>query len=774
MDRPSTLLSDVRQLIAHLPVAVYICEAPTGVIVAHNRRAVELWGREPRPGDPDERFCGSFRLYHPEGTRLAHHETPMAEVLRDGIVREAEVVIERPDGSRLTARVDVAPLRGPAGELLGAVNVFQDVTATKAGEEALRRSEARYRAIVESQPDLVCRFLADGTLTFVNDAYCRYFGFAREEMIGKPYAPIVHPDDVEEVRANVAGLGPASPHATIENRVRRADGRYRWTQWTNRALTDEDGRVLEFQAAGRDITERKEAEEAAGRLAAIVESAEDAIVSKTLDGVITSWNHAAETIFGYTAAEAVGRPIAIIIPPDRREEEDGILRRLRTGETIRHFETERITKDGRRLPVSLTVSPIRNAAGKIIGASKIGRDVSERHRTRMRLEELLRRERSAREEADAARREAERTNRAKDEFMAMLAHELRNPLSVVANAVTILESGAGAAHDSRARRMIRKQTVHLTRLLDDLLDVARITSGRIELEEETLDLRSVIETSVESQRHHVDGKRQRLDVSLPGRPVPVVGDPVRLQQVVGNLLNNASRYTPAGGSIGVTLAVESGEAVLRVRDDGRGIAPEDLGSIFELFKQANPTLARTEGGLGIGLTLVQRVVRLHGGRVDARSEGLGRGAELVVTLPLAAGIPEADARRETPPPPPGRRILVIEDHEDGREMLVETLRLHGHEVVAAATGQEGIEAAGRHAPEVVLVDIGLPDVDGYEVGRRIRKSLGAGVRLIAVTGYGQPRDRSRSDEAGFDAHLVKPVAPATLAEALRAPSGNDA
>jgi CheY-like chemotaxis protein len=258
-----------------------------------------------------------------------------------------------------------------------------------------------------------------------------------------------------------------------------------------------------------------------------------------------------------------------------------------------------------------------------------------------------------------------------------------------------------------------------------------------------------------------------VSLSFGSDPITVVGDPVRLHQIFGNLLNNASKYTPPGGSIRISLGVEGDEGIVRIEDNGAGIPRDKLESIFDLFAQANPKLARTEGGLGIGLTLVKQLVELHGGMVEARSEGPGRGAEFVVRLPVA--------RPSVPAPPPtsepaklvSQRILVIEDGSDGREMLVMVLRLSGHEVYAAATGAEGIAIALRRSPAVVLLDIGLPDVDGYEVGRELRQKLGPKVRLVALTGYGQPQDRAKTQEAGFDAHVVKPVDPAKLNELLQ-------
>jgi PAS domain S-box-containing protein len=624
-------------LIAQLPIAVYVCEAPSGLVRLYNQRAVELWGREPTLGE--QRYCGAIRLFRPDGTHLPHAETPMAEVLLFGGERTDDVVIERPDGSRVVVRVNITALRDPEGRIVGAVNAFQDVT------------------------------------------------------------------------------------------------------------------------------ERKKFEDDAARLAAIIVSADDAIISKSLDGRIMSWNRAAEALFGYTEAEVLGKSITIIIPPERLHEEEVIISRLRRGEAIEHFETERIGKDGRNIQVSLTVSPIKDRRGRIIGASKVARDIRDRKRLEREREELLIRERVARAKAEAA-------NQTKDEFLAMLAHELRNPVGVIVNALSVLDESKELDQErapqlGRARTVIGRHARHLARLLDDLLDVARITEGIIDLERQLVDLRLIAQQAVETERHHIDGKRQQVTLALGECPVPVTGDSLRLQQVVGNLVNNACKYTPSGGSISITLAAEGESAVVRVLDSGAGIPPDRLEAVFDLFTQVNPSLARTEGGLGIGLTLVRRLVQLHGGEVRARSHGLGTGAEFIVRLPLAREVIQRPVHPSPAPSLTPTRILVIEDNADGREMLSISLRLAGHEVWEAATGNEGIEMAQRHAPAIVLIDVGLPDIDGYEVGRRLRQTVGTAARLIAVTGYGPPQDRARSEQAGFDAHVVKPVELSRLAEIIQ-------
>jgi signal transduction histidine kinase len=379
----------------------------------------------------------------------------------------------------------------------------------------------------------------------------------------------------------------------------------------------------------------------------------------------------------------------------------------------------------------------------------------------------LQRERLARAEADTARREAERASEAKDEFLAMLAHELRNPLGVIATALAVLErTEPSNPQHARSQAAIRRQTEHLARLLDDLLDVARITKGEIQLHQSPLDLRATVELGIENQRNRIDSKKQQLNLAMPNEPVIVMGDSVRLQQIFGNILHNASKYTAAGGTISVSLAAQNDSAVLRIRDNGAGIAPDQLEWIFGLFAQANQSLARTEGGLGVGLTVARRLAELHGGRLHATSEGVGLGSEFVVELPIAkaqelASTPVLASASDTK-----KRILVVEDNDDGREMLASALRLQGHEVYEAATGRAGIEQAALHPVDVVLVDIGLPDILGYEVAKELRRKADPNMRLIAITGYGAATDRARSKEAGFHAHLLKPIDPAVLMAVL--------
>ena len=493
-------------------------------------------------------------------------------------------------------------------------------------------------------------------------------------------------------------------------------------------------------------------------LAAIVESSDDAIVSKTLDGRIRSWNAGAMRLFGYTAEEVIGKPITIIIPPELHEEEHRILAKLQRGERIDHFETTRVTRDGRRIPISLSVSPVRDARGVVVGASKVARDISERKRA----EQALR-------ESDQALREADRR---KDEFLALLAHELRNPLAPIRYALaTSRKAGRTLEQQKRAEEVIERQVAHMSRLLDDLLDVSRITHGTLELKKSRTELTLVLGAAIEAARPILDSKHHTLSLDLPKQTVRLEADPVRLAQVFSSLLINAAKYTDAGGSIELRATREASGVVVAVRDNGMGISADMMARLFTLFSQAHTTLGRSEGGLGVGLALVRGLVALHGGRIEARSDGPGRGSEFIVRLPV--GVPawevsQVEVSAHDHATDAGLKILVVDDSRDAADTCATVLQLSGHEVQTAYNGRRALELAMTFCPDALLLDIGLPDVNGYELARTIRAAPWAeGMVLIAVTGWGQEEDRRRALEAGFDHHLTKPIAAETLESLLQ-------
>jgi PAS domain S-box-containing protein len=623
--------------------------------------------------------------------------------------------------------------------------------AHRESEAEVSRQAAELAAFVDTAAIGLHRVGPDGVILWANDAELETLGYARDEYVGH------HIGEFHADRAVLADilerLHRGERLLEYPAQMKCRDGSLKSVLIDSRALW-ENGRFVHTQGFTRDVTDRRRAEQTRALLAAIVEASADAIVSKTLDGVITSWNAGAERIFGYSAAEAVGRPIDLVIPPDRLAEERDILRRLRRGERIDHYETVRRAKDGRLLDVSLSLSPIRDGSGQVTGASKIARDITDRKRAEL---------------------EREESNRRKDEFIAILAHELRNPLAPVRNAARYLKlTGPG---DSDARRqvdMIERRVAQMSRLIDDLLDVSRISRGRLELRRERVACSEVVEAAIDDCRDELEAKGQYLGVTMPPGPVELEADRERLVQVLSNIIGNAVKYTPTGGRIMVTVTVPTpGTLVISVADDGIGIPPAKLTEIFDLFAQVDHSLER-QGGLGIGLTLVRQLTELHGGAVEARSQGIGHGSEFILMLPVVvtagahAVAPAAAERASTP-----LSILVADDNQDAAESLALLLELSGHEVHAVFDGEAAISAAQQLLPDVALLDIGMPKADGYEIARRIRDhAWGKGIYLVALTGWGQQSDKRQAEEAGFDAHLVKPVPPETLDRLLASVGGS--
>ena len=784
-------------------------------------------------------------------------------------------------------------------------------------------------SIVESSDDAIVGTTPDGMIISWNAAAERIYGYPSAEALGQSIMTLI-PEELREQHASILDRvrhGERVDHFET-TRVAR-DGRRLLASLTVSPVRDATGMVFATSEIARDIDAQKRIERASAQLAAIVESSDDAVVSKTLDGIIKSWNAGAERIFGYTADEIVGKHITTLIPPQLHDEERTILQRISTGERIEHFDTIRIGKNGRRIPVSLTVSPILGANGEVIGASKVARDISDRHRaerdiheSRHRLameaaalvrlgeasvrlwesqslaaglDEILRTARSlvgapkggiqllnparntlsivghegfddaflatfehvsADDErpaccralasgrpvviediladeaympflgvaraagyravvsvplcaADGSRlgaismhfpaphrptesemrrlqlycRQAsdfiqrirlehslrerdlalQDSDRRKDEFLALLAHELRNPLAPIRYAAaTARKRGATAEQQSRSLAIIERQVDHMGRLLDDLLDISRITRGVLALKKVRTDLDTAIESSIEAAQPLIDEKRLELTVNLPGHPVILEADPLRIAQVFSNLLVNAARHTMRGGQIELSATNGDEQVVVTVRDDGVGIPADLMPKLFTLFSRGAALTSGSDEGLGVGLAMVRGLVELHGGTVMARSEGLGRGSEFTVRLPVGQ-VPEGQAA--LPTPVHGvyggtLRVLVVDDNRDAADSCASMLQLSGHQVKTAYNGTQALQVGKEFRPQVVLLDIGLPDLNGYEVARRMRaSSWGASVPLVAVTGWGKEEDRQRAFEAGFNHHLTKPVAP---------------
>ena len=542
------------------------------------------------------------------------------------------------------------------------------------------------------------------------------------------------------------------------------------------------GRVWSF----RDVTQRHESDLIPRRLAAIVDSSDDAIIGKDLNSIITSWNQGAERIFGYSAEEMIGTSIMRLIPLERQGEEEEILSCLRRGERFEHFETVRTTKEGRQLHVSLTVSPIKDANGRVVGASKIARDITDRKLS----EEALRKAQKAAEEANAerqrlleseraARSETERASRMKDEFLATLSHELRTPLNAVLGWSTALRAGHFLTEElEQGLETIERNARVQAQIIEDLLDMSRIISGKVRLDVQRVDLPAVLAEAIETVRVSASAKGVRLQTIIDPVNAPVTGDPNRLQQVFWNLVSNAIKFTPKGGRVQVLLERVDSHVEVSIIDTGEGISPEFLPYIFDRFQQADASTTRRHGGLGLGLAIVKQLVELHGGSVRVKSSGTGRGATFIVSLPLTVLHPLEEPWERVHPQSKPRdlpsipaislnnvSVLVIDDELDARNLLKLLLESAGAVVYLAQSAEQGMEHLLTKSVDVLICDIGMPDVDGYSLMRRIRAlddSQKSEVAAVALTAYARLEDRTEAMSAGFQNHLPKPVEPAEL------------
>lgn len=765
--------------------------------------------------------------------------------------------------------------------------------------EAARIAQARahqrhevFRVTLRSIGDAVITTDTQGCINYINGIAESLTGWSHQDALGQPLDRVFHivnettrlPVENPATKALREGMVVGLANHTV---LIKKDGAECPIDDSAAPIRNEEGYVSGCVLIFRDVTsqrlvERNKANQlhTARLLASIVESSNDAIIGKTLDGVIQSWNAAAEQLFGYTAAEAVGQHISLVIPPERLAEEDQIIASLTEGKRIEHFETERVRSDGQRIIVSLTISPIKDESGNVVGASKIARDVTAQKRAenerqmfvtlvenstdfigicdlegvpffvnraglelvglkdveearqtpvqefffpedqakmmneffpevlnnghgeieirfrhfttgeprwmaykvlaltdaanqpiafatvsqdvteRRRLADDLRR--LAADLSDADRR--------KNEFLATLAHELRNPLAPMSNMLEVVKRANGdGAVLQRAHETLERQLGQMVRLVDDLLDLNRITHDRLELRRSEVELSSVIQQAVEVARPLVDSAGHHLIVDLPDEPIYLYADRARLAQVFGNLLNNSCKYTRSTGTVSVRAKRVGDEVEVTVQDNGAGIPPDKLDSIFDMFMQVDRTSERSQDGLGIGLTLVKRLTEMHGGSIEARSAGEGQGSEFIVRLPVLSR--EEVAAQHGPgvesESQPHRRILIVDDNRDSADSLAMLMEITGNQTFMAHDGVEAVEAIEKYRPEVVLLDIGLPGMDGHEVCRRVREQpWGKDIVVIALTGWGQDDDRRKSEEAGFNGHLVKPVDYEQLLELL--------
>jgi PAS domain S-box-containing protein len=696
------------------------------------------------------------------------------ESLRTDVPYQIEFRATKPNGETIWLFSSAVVLRnnGVPRRMIGAT---VDISDIKRAEGALRDNEALYRSVIQALPAAVYTTDAEGRITMFNDAAVEFSG--RTPTIGsdswcvswKLYWPDGRPMRHDQCPMAIT-LKTGEAVRGHEAIAERPDGtRVNFVPYPM-PLHDSSGTLIGAINMLVDITDRKKVESTFRHYAAIVETTDDAVVSKDLNGIITSWNRAAERLFGYKAEEVIGKPVSILIPSERPDEEPTILARLRRGERIDHYETIRVRKDGQRLHVSLTVSPIKNAEGRIVGASKIARDISEQKRAQEEIATLLASERSAREEAEVA-------NRAKDEFLAVLSHEMRTPLTAMLGWLTILRGHRLDEETTKhAIETVERNAKAQAQLIEDLVDVSRIVGGKLNLEVRPVDLLSVIDASVDVVRPAVAAKQIHLEVNTEKAVPPVSADPARLQQVIWNLLSNAVKFTPKGGTIEVRVSQVESSAEIVIRDNGIGISEDFLPLVFERFRQAESVATRSHRGMGLGLAIVRHLVELHGGTVIAESEGENKGSTFTIRLPLAAVKYSGDVLIERDHKGNGHdhaldgvRILLVEDEPDASELIALVLKGSGAHVEAVDSVGDAMQRMPLFIPDLLLSDIGLPVESGYDLIRKVR-SLSTNmnkVPAIALTAFATENDRKKSLSAGFQAHLAKPVEPADLVRTIQ-------
>ncbi|HEY3451780.1 MAG TPA: PAS domain S-box protein [Myxococcales bacterium] len=773
-------------MLENIPIGITLADASEARILAVSRYGCEVAGQpvESVLGLASADYAERFGLLRSDGTPARNEELPLTRAVQRGeYVRDEEWILQRSDGTRVPLLCSAAPIRASGGGIIGGVVGWLDITERKRALQALRESEARLRERAEELE--IVMDVAPVAIWVAEDPGCqKIHGNATANRLyearpGENVSPEALPAEraahrrvFQEGRELDTSELPMQRAAAQDLGVRDTEvevllpsGARRFLFGSSQPLRDSAGRVRGSVGAFVEITERKRAEQElrAERdfTSAVLDTTASLVIVLDPQGRIVRFNKSCEAVSGYREEEMLGKPFSTLIPEDELPALGQVFRGFATGQYARDYENHWTTRDGRRRLLSWSNTAILNEDRSVKFVVGTGIDVTERR------------------EAEAALREANErlveADRRKNEFLAVLSHELRNPLAPIRNSVYILDRAApGGEQAARARRVIERQAQHMTRLIEDLLDVTRISRGKVHLQRERLDLDALARRTAEDHREVF--ARSGLDLEVLGAPEPlwVDGDPTRLAQAIGNLLSNSAKFTPRGGRTVLSLEAEAdargGQAVVRVRDNGAGISAQTLSHLFEPFVQATQTIERAGGGLGLGLALVKGLVEMHGGRVWARSEGEGKGSEFTLALPLLP--PARPAACAEPAPAAGaraRRVLVVEDNLDAAESLREALGFGAHEVAVAHTGPEGLEAARRQRPDVVLCDLGLPGMDGYGVARALRADPDARLRstfLVALSGYALQEDVAKSRAAGFDRHLAKPPSMESLEKLL--------
>jgi PAS domain S-box-containing protein len=718
--------------------------------------------------------------------RQSEEDDILARIRRGERIEHFETKRVRKDGQILDISLTISPVKDRAGKIIGISKIARDITAQKRAAFELAAQQAWFRITLSSIGDAVVAVDPHGHVTFVNATAERLTGWPEIEAAGRPLhdvfkiinektrQPVENPATLVMKLGHVVGL---ANHTVLIAR----DGTERPIADSAAPIRDVEDRMLGVVLVFRDITEERRAEEAIAEqrewLETTLESIGDAVIATDVHGRVVFMNPIAEYLTGRTAAFASGRSFhevfRIVSEQHRQVVEDPVGRVIADGGVVGSGQpTLLVAADGRERPIDESAAPIRNRDGRIIGVVLVFRDVSERRRVELDRQTAAAERDRLLEAERAARGDAERASRIKDEFMAMVSHELRTPLNAILGWTQLMMHGKNdAATVERGLDIISRNTRLQAQLISDLLDVSRIVSGKLQLEAQQVDLHGVVMDAIETMRQEADTKQVQLHPTLDPQAGTVAGDPARLQQVLWNLLSNAVKFTPAGGRIDVVLRRNGASAELIVADTGTGIRPEVLPHVFDRFHQADRSITRRFGGLGLGLSIVKHLVELHGGNVVAESSGEGHGATFRIRLPISTAAPSAHvaapAGMESQPPVSleSMRVLVVEDEPDTRDFLKRLLESHGAAVATAASAEEALAALRGDPADVLVSDIGLPDVDGYELMTRIRTGTpdeGSMIPAIALTAYARPEDRARALRSGYQTYLAKPVEPTEL------------
>jgi PAS domain S-box-containing protein len=724
-----------------------------GIITSWNGAAERIFGYS-----AGEAVGQSILLIVP--SELHTEEEAVIARVREGTgVDHYETTRRTKSGRLVQISLTVSLIRTAGGTLIGAWQIARDTTLTKRFE----RDARHFAAIVASSDDAIISKDLEGTVLTWNKSAERLFGYAASEIVGRSIRLIVPSDRQAEEDHVLASIRAGRTIEHFETIRRRKDGSPIPISLTVSPIRDAAGTIVGASKIARDLTRTERVQREAFRLAAIVDSSDDAIIGKDLDSIVTSWNAAAERIFGYAAAEIIGRSIRVLIPDDRQHEEDDVLRRIRNGQRLEHYETLRRRKDGTVFPVSLTISPIRNQHGVVIGASKIARDVTDRLRADDERQRLLDNARSA--------------NHLKDEFLATLSHELRTPLNAIVGYTRMMQSGLlSAEKQGRAVDTVVRNATSLTQIVEDILDISRIVSGKVRLNVQPVELSQLVREVAETSQPAADAKGIGLEVIAEPDGTLVSGDPDRIRQVLWNLCSNAVKFSARGGRVQLRLERVNSQVEITVSDNGMGIAAEFLPHLFERFSQADQGSSRLHSGLGLGLAISRHLIELQGGRISAHSAGPGRGATFRVELPVRSVAAGDDGGRRHPAAPRdlgvpripqlnGVRILVVDDDRDALALSREILETTGASVTTAESAAEALEKLHHGTADVLIADLGMPRMDGFELIQRVRVSDDVAVRAIpagALTAFARSEDRIRAMQSGFEVHLSKPIEPAEL------------